>query len=103
MALDTLKQAQMVQMEQIAREREKYQEMAKANPSTFKVRRMQEALRQVIRKKDELDNVHAAISAFPEEIVAEEELATQEQYLESAEATQDLIGELIEVQKIYSG
>ena len=53
MALDTLKQARMVQMDQIAREREKYQEMAKANPSTFKVQRMQEALRQVIRKKDE--------------------------------------------------
>ena len=103
MALDTLKQTRLVQMEQITRERQKYQDMTRADPSTFKIRRMQETLKQVIRKKDELDNIHAAISAFPDEINEEDEAATQQEFLDNAEATQDLIGELIEVQKIHSG
>ena len=77
MALDTLKQTRLVQMEQITRERQKYQDMTKADPSTFKIRRMQEALRQVTRKKDELDNIQAAISAFADEIDEAEEATIQ--------------------------
>ena len=103
MALDTLKQTRLVQMEQITQERQKYQDMTEADPSTFKIRRMQEALRQVTRKKDELDNIQAAISAFGDEINEAKEATIQQEFLDNAEATQDLIGELIEIQKIHSG
>ena len=90
-------------MEQISREHQKYQDMTRADPSKFKICRMQEALKLVTLKKDELDTIQAAISAYPDDINVEDEAATQKKYLDIAEATQDLIGELMEVQKIHSG
>ena len=100
MALETLKQTRLVQMEQITRERQKYQDLTEADPSTFKVHRMQESLRKVRIKKDELDNIQAAISAYADEIDEAEEAKIQQSFNDNAE---DLIAELIEIQKIHSG
>ena len=102
-SLEALKQTWVIQMEQITRERQKYRDLTDADPATFKVNRMKESLRKVRAKKDELDNTHAEISVHTEYIDEGEETRIQQTFEEDAEATIDLISELIEVQKIHLG
>ena len=102
-SLEALKQAWSIQMEQITREKHKYQDLATSDPATFKVTRMKESLRKVQLKKEELDRIHAEISVHTEDVDQGEEARIQEAYEDNADATIELITELVEIQKLHLG